>query len=722
MTAAASTFAIAAEQAENLKAALCQSSPQELDNLSPFAACLIPLLEALRWRGDPRRIAEALPHFAATLDLTDLRNALANLGYRTRQIRGRIDHLDERLLPCIYVTDHGDVLVALEVSDGALTAFDGSRREVRSIRERLGAGTAYVIERLEQDEQSADRSQSNWFTGFARRFRALFIRMLGVALVTNITSLVTPLFVMAVYDHVIGSRSASTLGYLILGVSVVLLCEFCLRTLRARSVAYVGARMDYLLGTASFRQILHLAPALTESAPIGGQIARMREFESLRGFFTSPLAAVILDLPFVVITLGVIAMLAGPLVLVPLSTIGLFAIIGVLLVPPLQRRVKSAGAARSARHAFLLETLSKMRAIKQIGGEKQWCQRFRTISADATMREFDSRLLHSMLQTLTHVIMVAAGIATLAGGALMVMEDTMTSGALIATMVLVWRVLSPLQLLFNAFTQVEQVRSGIQRLNQLMRFKTEGGRRVDSVERKVFKGRVTFSRVTLRYPQSYEPALVGVSFEISPGDVVAVTGSNGAGKSSVLKLVAGLYTPQIGAVAIDGIDLRQLDPLELRRTVAYLPQNCHEFFGTLAQNLRLAKPTASDEELEIACRMAAVLDDIAALPNGFETRITEHSINHLPAGFQQRLVLARTYLRHSPIMLLDVPTTGLDAEGDKAFMEAIRHFRGKSTVIMVTHRPSHIQIANQVLFFREGQLELAGEPAEVMPKIPRELL
>ncbi len=722
MTAVASTFASAAQQVESLKNALCHAKADSSMDLSPFAACLVPLLEALDWRGDPRQVAEALPHFAETLDLTDLRNVLANLGYRTRPLRGGLHQLDARLLPCLYVTKSNNALVALERRDGVVTAFDGAKQVSRDIGVGFEAGMAYVVEPIEQDPLVDDKARANWFGEMAQRFRGLVIQMLGISFVTNLLALAMPLFIMAVYDHVIGSKSAVTLTYLLAGVAVAVLGEFALRLLRARSLAHVGARLDYILGTSAFRQILHLPPAFTERAPVGAQIARLREFESLRDFFTSPLATVVLELPFVVIFLGVIALLGGPLALIPLLMMGIFAFIGFLIMPRLRRQVRASSTARSTRHGFLVEALSRMRTVKQMGAEDIWMERYRKLSADASMSDFRARMGSSLLQTLAHLVMVAAGIATLAWGAMMVMSGDMTSGALVASLILVWRVLAPLQLLFNTVTRFEQVRLGVHQINQLMQFKPEREPGVSPVERKVLEGNVTLSRVSLRYTQKTEPALIGVGFEVKAGEVVAVVGPNGSGKSSVLKLIAGMYAPQAGTVAIDGIDIRQMDPIELRQSIAYVPQYCHEFYGTIAQNLRLAQPTASDDELRWACRMAAVLDEISRLPEGFETRLRDHAVNHLPSGLHQRLALARAYLRRPPIMLLDEPANTLDEQGDMAFMDAVRYFKGKTTLFIVTHRPSHMKLADKIVFLNEGRLEMAGPTGEILPRIPGGLL
>jgi len=216
--AVATTRAGVAQQAETLQTALCHAKSLQYQELPALAACLIPMLEALRWRGEPRHVAEALPHFAAELDLVDFRNILSNLGYRTQPLRKNLRQLDKRLLPCLYITDSGEAWVAISCRDDVLTVFDGAQQVIRNIATEIETGTAYVVEQIVHDEEGSDKSQSEWFRELAERFRPLVARMLGVTLVTNLLALAVPLFVMAVYDRVIAGNSPETLLYLAAGI------------------------------------------------------------------------------------------------------------------------------------------------------------------------------------------------------------------------------------------------------------------------------------------------------------------------------------------------------------------------------------------------------------------------------------------------------------------------------------------------------------------------
>ncbi|MCP5066949.1 MAG: ATP-binding cassette domain-containing protein, partial [bacterium] len=462
---------------------------------------------------------------------------------------------------------------------------------------------------------------------------------------------------------------------------------------------------------------LHLPIIMTERASTGAQLSRLKQFEAVREFFTGPLAGVFLELPFVLIFVGVIAGIAGPLAWVPVVLIGLFALVALIAVPAIRRGVAESGEARAVRQSYLIEMFTNFRSIKCQASEGTWSERHRELSARAATTSFRSSQTSIVVQTLAQFLMMGAGIATIALGTLSVMEEQMTVGALVACMALVWRVLSPLQMAFLSFTRLEQVLLGLRQLNQLMRLQLERDPAGRACRHRALGGEITFSRVSLRYTPNGEPALLGVGLQIEPGEIVAIAGANGSGKSSILKLIAGLYQAQAGALLIDGIDIRQLDMAELRGAVAYVPQTCTLFHGTIAQNLRLANPTASDADLTRAAVDAGLMEEILTLPDGFDTRITDQVQRQLPKGFKQKLMLARAYVKDVPIYLLDEPANNLDWEGDQALMRKLQQLRGRATVFVVTHRPSHMRIADRVVCMDAGQVMVSGTPDEVLPKI-----
>ncbi len=708
-----------AQAIEQYQQHLAQSALGGFTAASDLAACLLPLLKALGWKGDPRNVAEALPHFANDLDLTGLRNVMATLNYSSRPERVTVDEIDPRLLPCLFLPDRQHAMVVKSNRDGAIEIFDSAQGESRPLDDPHIRGTAYFFTPMTSDTGPL---RGGWFRGVLDRFRPLFWQAFFVTLFLNLMSLGTPLFVMNVYDTVIGTGSIPTLLAFSIGVGIALVFDTILRAVRARILAFIGARLDNIMGNNILQHILSLPPGFTERATIGAQVARIKDFESVREFFTGPLATVFMELPFAIFYFAVIFWLGGVLALVPVLGTLMFVLGGILVMPVVRKNVAIAGRAASRRQEFLVETLGKMRAVKLSAGEQNWLKRYRDMSARAAYGGFKNGVFAAVITGGSNALIVSSGMATIAVGVLGVIEGTMTTGGLIAAMMLVWRVLSPLQTAFTLIQRIEQVRGSITQIDSLMNIKPERDPRAMVAPLKNLKGRVSFSRVSLRYSNEADPALVGVSFDVEPGEVVAVTGRNGSGKSTIIKLILGLYAPQAGSIRIDNSDIRQIDPIELRHAVAYVPQVCNLYFGTIAQNLRLAVPTATDADIRWACEMADVWDEIQALPRGLETRVGDGSSDHLPTSFVQKLSLTRAYLKRSPLMLFDEPVNGLDFEGDRQFMQAVEFFRGQSTIFMVTHRPSHLRFADRILVFDGGYLRLAGPAEEVRARIPPDLI
>ncbi|MBM3557464.1 MAG: ATP-binding cassette domain-containing protein, partial [Alphaproteobacteria bacterium] len=682
-TDAAVANAVHVRPAEPLVEALRHGRLGDFEATSPYAACLMPLLTRLGWRGDPGRIVEALPHVARNLDLEGLRNVLVELSYLTRPIKGRIADIDPRLLPCLHVDEAGRPRAVLEVHDGRYGVFDGAlAREVQTRGETIN-GTIYLIE--VPDGASEAPGQESFMTRLAARFRPLIWRLGLVVLMADVLALAFPLFTMAIYDKVIGHGERGLLLHLLIGMGLALAMDLVLRNLRAGMVARLGARIERLVGVAVLGQILKLPIAYTESAPIGSQLARLKDFESLREFFTGPLSAATLDIPFLVIFLAALAIIGGWLVFVPMALAVLFVALAFALSGVQRELAARSSRSRARRHALVVEIVSKMRSIKQIGGADVWRERFRGLSAASANDGFKAQQLTGLLNTLGQTLMMAAGAVVLILGATRILEGDMTVGALVASMALTWRILAPLQMGLMTLWRIEQVRSSIKQIDHLMRLKTEPQERPTStVAERFFTGRLALNRVSLRYRPDSEPALLGVDLVIRPGEMVGLVGPSGAGKSTLLKVLAGLYQPQAGTVMIDGLDIRQIVPGELRKAVTYCPQNRHLFYGTVAQNLRLAEPGAGEDALRAALAEADALEDVLALPGGLDTALGEDSSNPIPAGLLQRIALARAYLRPSPVLLMDEPGQWLDERADAALIAALRRRKGRQTIVLVT--------------------------------------
>ena len=691
-------------------AAMREAASGDNEHIGEFVACLIPLLNAYGWRGDPRHVAEAVPHFASEFDLEGFRNVLANLNLKTTPHSTSRHDIDPDLLPCLFVPDKGPVQVIVSREEGGVRIFNGATGEFEDAVTAKSGGTAYYLSETKPEESPERLGFRSWLGQLARRFRLLIWQALLVTLVFNILSLSSALFVMSVYDRVIPSGSSTQLVYLLFGVLLAAGFEFLFRAIRGRIFAHAAGRLDHIAGVATLQQVLFLPALQTANAPLGTQISRLREFESVRDFFTGPLGESLLDLPFIALFILIIAIIAGPVALVPITLAALFVATAAIVAPKIRRLNAKQGQLRAEQQRFLLETLGNLRTIKLLGAEREWLSRHRESSAESAHIDFRITWMNQVVQTLAKTYMVAAGVAVISYGAVRVMHGDMTSGALIATMILTWRALAPLQSGFTTLTRLEKLRSIIGHINALMRMPLEREPGAVPPPRNIGSG-IVFSNVAFRYGPNKDPAVMGLTFEVAPGELVAITGQNGSGKSTLLKLACGLHRAQGGTVLIDGLDIRQIDAIDLRQRIGISPQIPEFFHGTVAQNLRMAVPTASDQELAEAARQARLLEEVMALPKGCETRLTDTLMEQLSAGFKRKLSLARAYLRKAPLVMLDEPGQSLDEDGDRALTDMLRAFKGNQTVLMTTHRPSHMRLADRLIVLGSGRILFNGPPS-----------
>jgi ATP-binding cassette subfamily C protein/ATP-binding cassette subfamily C protein LapB len=689
-----------------------------LASVSAAGACLVPLLEALGWRGEGRQVAEALPHFVDTFAVDDLIEVMANLHFACRGVAVKRGCLDARLLPCLLLQGGDEPLVVLRRDGDRLSVFDGRSGDVRNVEPGQLGGRAFYFAPVEAATTSSSAgSLSHWLSLVRSQLRRPMARLLWLVWSSSLIALALPLGTLALYDWVIPARSFDALYGLAAGLALLFAFDVVVRFARCSHLARLGGRLDHVVGVQTFRQLLGLPIALTGRAAVGSQLARLRQFDALRDLFSSPIANIALDLPFAAAYLAVIVAIAGAVAWIPIVVTLLFVLAALVLIPRVRRATADASEQRALKHAFLVELVTQFRGIKSCGAEAAWLTRCRQLSARTAIAGFRAMQMTTLVQTVAQALVTAAGIAVLVAGAVQVVALEMTVGAMVACMALTWRWLSPVQAAFVGLPSVAQSAQTIVQLDRLMRLKPErplhrptaGGRRLS--------GDIVFSRVSMRYGPTADPALNGLDLAVNAGELIMLTGPNGAGKSTILKLIAGLHTPQAGAVLIDGLDIRQLDCAELRHHISFVPQSGHLFFGTIAQNLRLADPLASDAALHDAARDAGVLDDILALPDGFDTRLGHMLQPHLPASFVQRLMLARAYVRDCAIYLFDEPARTLDSDADALFVRKLGHLRQRATVITVTHRPSHMRLADRLIHIEGGRVLMGGPPADILARL-----
>jgi len=690
---------------EDVAQAIRRGDLEEVARLSALLGCLIVLLRDLGRKDWQAQVIESLPHHATSFDLVDLRNVLAHLGYATQQLpvsRSRLP--DVRLLPALFMGDRGELLLLRKREGTQFTWFDGNTcREGEG--PLPGSGDLYVLDQLNGIQAGPERSGEPWFTRLLRRFSGLIVHMVAMTFWLNLATVAVPLFIMAVYDQVIGIRALTSLPWLVAGIAFVLVMELGLRLLRAHALGILAGRVDYLLSTGTFQQLLLLPPIMTERSPLSAQLGKLRQFDNLRDFFAGGALLSLIELPALPVFIATLAWIGGWLAIIPCVAAGVFALVSFLCIGRMRRGLRASALARTQREQMLMETFAGLRELKALSAERTWLDRYATATADQAETTRVTVMDQALLSGITNLVTALAATAMLGFGTLAVLEGGMSVGGLIACMTLMWRVQSPLQGLFVAGFRYDAIAAAVRDVNQLMAMPIERRGRKSMLLASGIEGRIGFDRVSFRYGNDSDPALVGVTLQVPARAFVAVVGSNGSGKSTLLKLVNAMYPIASGTVSIDGIDTRQFDVADLRRLVSYVPQQPSLFRGTIAQNLRLRHPLATDDDLRLACFRGGILKTIESLPDGFNTPLGDHCTARLPVSLIRGICIARALVANSPILLLDEPASGLDADGDEALMLQLQSIKGQVTVLMASHRPSHVRLADRVIVMERGMLK-----------------
>lgn len=689
------------------------------DTPTRYDLCVAPLLKLLHWGGTSRQWREAMPHYSRLESLHALGEMMQRLNFEMYLLSRSPDFLEEQFLPCLFVGKTGDILIGTAQTPTGITVYDPVKREYARKKISELSGSVYSFRRMMQEKEI---EKARWMRKTYLRNRPLIYSALGISFFLSILALLTPLFIVFVYNFVIKASSVNMLWQFSVGIIIALIGFSVLSRLRSQHLSLVGARWDRFIGDHIFERLLYLPPSYTESASVGSQVARLKDFTRLREFVTGQLMTLSFEIPFITVGITVIAILGGALVFIPITTLCIYILLGLLLYRESQRRLAEGSQKSAQQQEFLLEAINKLRAIKYTASLSTWEKRFREGAADVALANFRTTMLSGTYHAISDTLTVGTGMAVLGWGAVEIIHGTLSVGAMLAIMILSWRVLAPLKAVFNVYSRTLQMGNSLKQMTRLMRLNPESKpKEVSRIKPSELQGRITFNQVSLRYPDTYQPALLGITFDVKPGEWVGIVGRNGSGKTSILKLLLRTCQQQAGSVWVDNQDIRQFNEIEWRSLIAYLPQAPELFYGTVVDNIRFSDPTASDAAVEKAAEEAGILSTLRALPKGLQTHLRDFAKEKLSSSFQQGICLARVWIKKSPIILLDEPTTALDTEGDQRLLQRLQTYRGKTTILVVTHRPSYIKLMDKILVLDGGKLISQGTPEMVLPEILKEI-
>ena len=659
---------------------------------------------------------------------------LKQTGISAGWVKRDVKLLSDYLFPAIIARKDGsyNILLAREKSKGGQVNYriffpeTGSERVV-STSDLMAdfSGYALLASRMPEMKSGIDNilpeinQEGHWLFSTLWRYRRFFYSAAVAALLANILTLASTFFTMNVYDRVVPNQAYVTLWSLAIGVAIAIIFEFIARQVRAWLIDSAGKKADLILGSLLFQKML--AVRLEHKPQSSGSFAnQLREFESVRDFMTSATLATLSDIPFCLLFLFIIHIIGGPLAWVPLLAIPIILLVSVLIQRPLSKYMNENMRESSLKHGLLIESIEGIEALKAARGEGVMQKRWEDFSALSAATSMKTRHLSSLMMSFATFIQQLTTVVIVVWGVYLIHSGDLTMGAMIGVVILTGRCLSPLAAMVGLAIRYQQAKAALTSLNKFMETPTDRDVKRSYLPSPKFEGHIRLRKVNFDYPIPGMPntikAIDNISFQISPGEHVAIIGNIGSGKSTLLKLIARLYQPKSGQMAIDGVDVAQIDPADWRTTVGYVGQECRLFFGSLRENVMIGNPSAATAHFLRVAKMTG-LDEIAARhPMGFDMPVGE--MGQLLSGGQRQLVaLARCLLLEPKIILMDEPTSSMDALTEAKFIAQLQKAITTQTLIIVTHRFSLLQLVERLMVLVEGRITHDGEKNSVIEAI-----
>ncbi|MDR2187333.1 MAG: type I secretion system permease/ATPase [Azonexus sp.] len=559
-----------------------------------------------------------------------------------------------------------------------------------------------VSRRDERIGDYAPRQNRDWLREVFARNKRLLLELGAGSLVGNLLGIATALFSMQVWDRVVPARSLNTLWVLALGVGLALLLEYGLRVTRAAINDHFGKKTDLDLSDFFYARLLDIRNDARPRSP-GSLIAQMRDFEQVRELLTSTAFGVLLDIPFVLAFIGVIALIGGSLALVPLVAAPLVVLPGLLAQRPLAKLSTDGMAEAALKNAILMESVYRVEDIKNLQAEPRFRALWRQVNQRSGEISLRQRHLTNMLVSFSGTTQNLAYAGVIIAGVYGVLFGGLSTGTVIACSILTSRTLAPLAQIPAALSRLQNARVAKEGLDKLLALPLDHDPQRERYHKPALLGRYRFERVQYAYGPDDGVALDAPRFSIEPGERVAVLGRTGAGKSTLLRLLAGMAQPQAGRVTLDGMPLDFIDVADTRRAIGTLMQDSSLFYGSLRENLLLGAPRADDAALQRALQIACADRLLLNQPHGLDLKLRESGAG-LSGGQKQALLLARLILRNPDILLLDEPTAALDEATEREVIRRLDQWLGARTLVVATHRWPILAIVQRVIVIEGGRI------------------
>ncbi len=646
------------------------------------------------------------------------------IGLKIKTLERKIKDISEVVLPFVMILNDNTACILLEINfnkaiakvhmpgvcDGVTTISIQKLEELYSGFMMLTKPEYNFNTRIKKDIRI--EKPKEWFWGVMRLNRHIYKRVIIAALLINMFIMATPLFTMNVYDRVLPNNAMATLWVMAIGILVVMVFDFVLKLMRAHFLEVASKKSDVIMSTNIFDQLLNIRLD-AKPASTGQFVNRLQSFESVREFFASATVASIVDLPFVILFIIIIFYIGGAVGYISIATVIIAFAFSYYMQKPIKKSVQQSAKEEQIKQTALTEAVSGLEIIKSVRAQNRMKTYWENSVEKTSHYGKKSHFLSQIVTFFTAFIAQLSNIAIVVVGVYLASEGEMTMGAIIATMMLNSRVIAPVSQFVGMIIRLDRTLLSLENIDEIMKMPVEREENRSYLSRKNLDGDIVFKEVVFSYKGQQFDVLKNINLTIKKGEKVGIIGKIGSGKSTLWKLIMNLYEPTKGSISIDKSDIRQIDPVDLRRAIGCVPQEPFLFMGSIKDNITIGELNASDDDVLKAAKIAGVHDFLGKHESGYDLVVGERG-EGLSGGERQSVTLARAILTNPNIMILDEPTNSMDGQTEEVFKRRIKDIVRDKTLILVTHRPSVLSLVDRLIVMDDGKIIADGPKEEVL--------
>lgn len=657
------------------------------------------------------------------MDLKGFLQSGSRIGLISKLKKRSINEISKLALPSLALLKKDRACVLLDI--------DFENDKVKVFIPGLGGETILSFERFLQEytgdlllikndykfknhvHTSIDLEKPNqWFIGAMKRNKHIYSRVLFAAVIINLFVIAVPLFTMNVYDRVLPNNAIDTLWVLAIGVFLVLSFDFLLKIIRSHYIGLANKRADIIMSNKIFDQLLNIK--LDQKPPSTGMfLSRLQSFESVREFFTTATIATLVDLPFIFVFIAVIFFIGGPIGWIAIATIFIAFAFSFYMQKPIKDIIEKSAKEDQIKLTALNESVTGLEIIKSVRGQNRMKIQYENALNQTAYFNEKSQHLSQSVTYFTAFISQLSSISIVILGVYLASKGDITMGAIIASMMLNGRVIQPISQIVSLIIRYDRTMLSLNNIDEIMGMEVEKDKSKTYLSRTNLDGNIVFKDVTFSYKEQNYQALANINLNIKKGEKVAILGKIGSGKTTLAKLIMNLYSPTKGSVLVDGTDVRQIDPVDLRKSIGYVPQEPFLFLGTIKDNITIGENFASDEEIIQASKLAGLDKFLGKHEAGFDLMVGERG-DGLSGGERQSITLARAVLANPNFLLFDEPTNSMDTQTEQAFIKNMENVIKDKTLIIATHKMSILKLVERVIILHDGKVIADGPKDKIL--------